>query len=62
MKDQKKLAQFMLDVKIPTHWRDNVPIIASPDGIVWVMGYRIDERVKVTEKTKKVLRLEFQRI
>jgi tRNA(Ile)-lysidine synthase len=62
MKDQKKLSQFMLDAKIPTHWRDNVPIIASPDGIVWVMGYRMDERVKVTEKTKKVLYLEFQRI
>jgi tRNA(Ile)-lysidine synthase len=62
MKDKKNLAQFMLDAKIPAHWRDNIPIIASPDGIVWVMGYRIDERVKVTEKTKKVLRLEFQRI
>ena len=60
MKETKKIAQFMIDAKIPHDWRDRIPIIACADGILWVAGYRIDERVKVTKRTKKVLRLEFR--
>jgi tRNA(Ile)-lysidine synthase len=57
----KKLGEFMIDARIPRPWRQNIPIVGSPEQIVWVVGWRIDERVKVTEKTKKVLRLEFKR-
>jgi tRNA(Ile)-lysidine synthase len=52
----------MLDTKIPQDSRNRIPIVASQDKIVWVAGYRIDDRVKVTSKTKKVLRLKFARI
>jgi tRNA(Ile)-lysidine synthase len=57
----KKLGEFMIDSKIPQAWRKNIPIVCSPEQIVWVVGWRIDERVKVTEETEKVLRLEFKR-
>jgi tRNA(Ile)-lysidine synthase len=50
----------MSDAKIPHDWRNRIPIIACEDGILWVAGYRIDERVKVTGQTQKVLRLEFR--
>ncbi len=57
----KKLNRFMIDALIPQSWRRRVPIVASPQQIIWVVGYRIDERVKVTGATLKVLRLEFRR-
>jgi len=57
----KKLAEFMIDARIPQNWRQHVPIVCSAGQIVWVVGWRIDERVKVTEKTRQVLRLEFKR-
>jgi len=57
----KKLYRFMVDAKIPRSWRDHIPIVCSPDQIVWVVGWRIDERVKVTEATRRILRLEFIR-
>ncbi len=57
----KKLNQFMIDARIPRPWRGRVPIVFSPQHIVWLVGYRTDDRVKVTEETKKVLRLEFKR-
>ncbi len=57
----KKLNEFMIDAKIPRAWRQRVPIVCSPEHIIWVVGWRIDERAKVSEKTKKVLRLEFER-
>jgi tRNA(Ile)-lysidine synthase len=62
MQGTKKVAQYMLDVKIPYDRRNRVPILADDDGILWVVGYRIAERVKITGRTKKVLQLKFERI
>ncbi len=61
MSQPKKLNEFMIDAKIPRAWRQRIPIICSPDHILWVVGWRIDDRVKVTDTTKKVLHLEFKR-
>jgi tRNA(Ile)-lysidine synthase len=55
----KRLRDFMVDAKIPCSWRDNVPIVCSTGQIIWVVGWRIDDRVKVTEATREILRLEF---
>ncbi len=49
----------MIDAKIPQHIRDRLPLVVSPTHIVWVSGYRIDERVKVTQQTEHVLHLRF---
>jgi len=62
MGELKKLQDFMVDAKIPRSWRDRVPLVCSPEGILWVVGWRIAERVRVTDSTKKVLRLEFDRL
>jgi len=55
----KKLQDFMVDTKIPRSWRDHIPIVCSPQQIIWVVGWRIDDRVKTTEASKEILRLEF---
>ena len=57
----KKLYEFMVDAKIPRSWRNHIPIVCSPRQIIWVVGWRIDDRVKVTEASKEILRLEFIR-
>lgn len=62
MDAEKKLQDFMIDAKIPRYWRDRVPLVCSPEGILWVVGWRIAEWVKVTDRTKRVLFLEFERI
>ena len=62
MNETKKAAQFMMDVKIPNGWRSRIPILTDNTGILWVVGYRIGERVKITEQTTKVLRLEFRQV
>ncbi len=61
MSQPKKLNEFMIDARIPRLWRRNIPIVASPEHILWVVGWRIDERVKVANRTSRVLRLEFKR-
>ena len=62
MSQPKKLNEFMIDARIPQAWRRRIPIVGSPEQILWVVGWRIDERVKVTGDTKRVLRLKFKRI
>jgi tRNA(Ile)-lysidine synthase len=55
---EKKLARFMLDARIPRTWRSKVPIFYTPQQILWVAGYRLDERVKITSATRQVLCLK----
>lgn len=61
MAKEKKLQDFFVDEKIPKRQRDLVPVVLSDDTIVWVAGFRIDERFKVTDSTKRVLVLKLHR-
>lgn len=58
----KKLNVFMIDARIPQAWRHNIPLVCSKGEIIWVVGYRIDERYKVQPDTKNILRLKFEQV
>jgi tRNA(Ile)-lysidine synthase len=62
MGEPKKLQDFMVDAKIPRSWRDRVPLVCYPEGILWVVGWRIAEQVRVKDLTKRVLYLKFERV
>ena len=61
MSQPKKVGEFMIDAKIPQAWRGQIPIVCSPEHILWVVGWRTDERAKVTDNTKQILCLKFER-
>jgi len=54
---RRKLQDFFVDEKIPRNERDKIPIVVSGDDIMWVSGYRADERFRITDRTEKFLRL-----
>jgi tRNA(Ile)-lysidine synthase len=54
----QKVKEFFIDHKIPKFERPKIPLLLSGEVIAWVAGYRIDERVKITPNTRKVLRVE----
>jgi tRNA(Ile)-lysidine synthase len=58
MKGTKKLQDFFIDEKIPFEEREKIPLVESGGKIIWVGGWRLDERAKVTEKTKKIVKFE----
>ncbi len=62
MEGEKKLKDFFIDENIPYHQRDRVPIVLDRKGIVWVVGFRLDERYKVDEDTERVLKIEAKKI
>ena len=53
----KKLKKFFIDAKIPKSQRPRTPILCSGKRIIWVVGHRLDDSVKVTAKTKRLLRI-----
>ena len=59
MSERKKVSNFFIDQKIPLFEKDRVPILESAGNIVWICGKRLDDRYKITEKTRNVLKLEF---
>jgi tRNA(Ile)-lysidine synthase len=55
----KKLKDYFIDRKVERSLRDAVPIVACGDSPVWVVGYTVDRRFQVTEKTNRILKLTF---
>jgi tRNA(Ile)-lysidine synthase len=51
----KKLQDFFTDLKIPIAVRSRIPLVVAPEGILWVVGYRQDERWASTTTTKRCL-------
>ncbi len=62
MDQPKKVGEFMLDARIPQAWRKNIPVMVSGNQVIWVVGWRIDDRVKVKENTREVLWLRVEKI
>jgi tRNA(Ile)-lysidine synthase len=60
MVGQKKIKDFLIDLKLPRGERDRIPLVVFGDRVAWVGGQRIDDRVKVTGFTKNVLEMELQ--
>ena len=58
VKGSQKLKDFFIDHKVPKFERPRVPLLISEEMIAWIVGYRIDERVKITERTRKVLKVK----
>jgi tRNA(Ile)-lysidine synthase len=59
MSEEKKLQDFFVDEKVPRRRRGRVPLVCAADGrIAWVVGHRIAEPFKVTERTRRVVRIQ----
>ncbi len=56
----KKVSDFFIDEKIPLHQKENAWLLCSGEKIVWIMGQRIDNRFKITTKTKNILQIEIR--
>ena len=56
----KKISDFLIDEKIPVHQKENTWLLCSGQKVVWVMGHRIDNRFKISENTRQVLKIEIK--
>jgi tRNA(Ile)-lysidine synthase len=61
-KGTKKLKKYFIDRKIPREERDNILLIAKDDVIVWAVELETNEKFKVTDRTRNILKLEVGKI
>lgn len=60
LKGTKLVSDFFNDNGFTTFQKRNTQIITDSEGeIVWIVGYRIDDRFKITEKTKNIYEIKF---
>ena len=57
MEQMKKVSDFYIDNKIPLPVKNRIWLLTSGKNIVWIVGLRIDNRFKITEKTTQILKL-----
>lgn len=59
--DKKKLKKYFVDSKIPSDKRGGIPLVASGNDVLWIIGYRTGEGTRITKSTKKLLKMEIKR-
>ena len=59
MKGKKKLSDFFIDLKVPVSEKDNIFVLESAGEIAWVIGFRLDERYKISATTQHVHLFEY---
>ncbi len=55
---KKKLQDFFVDEKVPRDLRDCIPLLLSDGKIVWIIGYRTDERYGIEKNIVKALKFQ----
>lgn len=57
MSGKKKISKFFKDAKMDVFAKENQWLLCSGDNIVWIIGKRADERFKITDRTKEILKI-----
>lgn len=57
MKGRKLISDFLTDRKVNRFRKAEVFVLTCGEDIVWLIGYRSDNRFRVTEKTRRILKL-----
>jgi tRNA(Ile)-lysidine synthase len=59
MKGKKLLSDFFTDEKYSHLEKENQLLLLTKNDVLWVIGKRIDDRYKITDSTKNVLKITF---
>ncbi len=57
MNGKKKLSKFFKDEKLSLAQKEKIWVLETENKIVWIVGYRLDNRFKVTEKSHEILKI-----
>ncbi|MDX1488747.1 MAG: tRNA lysidine(34) synthetase TilS, partial [Acidiferrobacterales bacterium] len=55
----KLVSDYLTDAKVPVHLRSQAPVLCSGDTIVWLIGHRLSESVKVRPETRRFAKFTY---
>jgi tRNA(Ile)-lysidine synthase len=60
MNSKKLISDFLTDKKVPVNLKKTTNLLLSKGSVAWIVGQRIDNRFKVSEKTETVMIFEIK--
>jgi tRNA(Ile)-lysidine synthase len=59
MQNRKKISTFFKDQKMSLLKKENTWLLCDDNNIVWIIGQRLDNRFRISEKTQKILKINY---
>jgi tRNA(Ile)-lysidine synthase len=57
-----KVKKFFVEKKVPLFEKEKIRILETANGdICWIVGHRLDERMKITEHTRQYVVFRYQK-
>lgn len=59
LKGEKKLKDWFIDKKVPLEERNRAVLVADGNQVLWIVGMALSERAKITDKTKEIVKIQY---
>ena len=59
---EQRIGKFLTAQKVPTDLRQKVLVVTNSENIIWLWPIRISEQAKITNKTRKIIKLRISNI
>ena len=59
MQGKKKLSDFFINHKLSLKEKEKIWILESGEDIIWIIGYRTDNRYRINKNTKRIYKMEY---
>lgn len=60
MTSERKVQDYFVDAKVPRGERRHIPLVWGASHLLWIAGHRLDDRVRLTPATRRVLALHLE--
>ena len=59
---RQKLKSWFVNEKIPYKQREEIPLIAEGNQILWILGYRMSSAYRISSETRRLLRIDVEKM
>ena len=59
---RQKLKSWFVNEKIPYKQREEIPLIAEGNQILWILGYRMGSAYRISSETRRILQIDVEKM
>ncbi|PZD76925.1 tRNA lysidine(34) synthetase TilS [Mesonia sp. K7] len=61
MQGKKKISDFFTDQKVSKIEKEKIWLLCNGEDVIWVVGYRTDNRYRITENTQEIIKFTYEK-